>query len=313
MSSLTILAIIIAFIHTSDASGGRHRFQIYKSKFSLNFYDAQKRCRGKNMELANKDDYDSEKVHVRQSLKKETHYWFDDCFKLSISGTFRKGRCEESDETTYGYVCVDMMFSVEVEKFVSDSGWPIFLDWKSVLQLTRGELSWQGWLSAVTIVIYITWGIAGCLAIIILGYLIFDRIDNSEEPVMSAVEDVLFNDNSFYNDLEQLRLDIDAYVDVTSKRISSKRSCFRKFHYTPITDTTYDLRLIKAMTLQLSRINTLVGNKQDDFIQAVMDRIADMELTELAGSQEIDVCELVTKLSQYLKRLNTQKPRIKED
>ena len=44
-----------------------------------------------------------------------------------------------------------------------------------------------------------------------------------EEPVMSAVEDVLFNDNSFYNDLEQLRLDIDAYVDVTSKRISSKR------------------------------------------------------------------------------------------
>ena len=40
---------------------------------------------------------------------------------------------------------------------------------------------------------------------------------------MSAVEDVLFNDNSFYNDLEQLRLDIDAYVDVTSKRISSKR------------------------------------------------------------------------------------------
>ena len=81
------------------------------------------------------------------------------------------------------------------------------------------------------------------------------------------------------------------------------------------------------MTLQLSRINTLVGNKQDDFIQAVMDRIADMELTELAGSQEIDVCELVTKLSQYLKvrnttkscfansfqRLNTQKPRIKED
>jgi hypothetical protein len=174
-------------------------------------------------------------------------------------------------------------------------------------------LSWQGWLSAVTIVIYITWGIAGCLAIIILGYLIFDRIDNSEEPVMSAVEDVLFNDNSFYNDLEQLRLDIDAYVDVTSKRISSKRSCFRKFHYTPITDTTYDLRLIKAMTLQLSRINTLVGNKQDDFIQAVMDRIADMELTELAGSQEIDVCELVTKLSQYLKRLNTQKARIKED
>ena len=210
------------------------------------------------------------------------------------------------------------------------------------IKLTRGELSWQGWLSAVTIVIYITWGIAGCLAIIILGYLIFDRIDNSgigwltfvklelssfqlryqfftcgqEEPAMSAVEDVLFNDNSFYNDLEQLRLDIDAYVDVTSKRISSKRfaktlksnfnqnlsrSCFRKFHYTPITDTTYDLRLIKAMTLQLSRINTLVGNKQDDFIQAVMDRIADMELTELAGSQEIDVCELVTKLSQYLK------------
>ena len=138
---------------------------------------------------------------------------------------------------------------------------------------------------------------------------------------MSAVEDVLFNDNSFYNDLEQLRLDIDAYVDVTSKRISSKRfekkaflkkkrnssrSCFRKFHYTPITDTTYDLRLIKAMTLQLSRINTLVGNKQDDFIQAVMDRIADMELTELAGSQEIDVCELVTKLSQYLKVRNTK-------
>lgn len=116
-------------------------------------------------------------------------------------------------------------------------------------------MSWQGWLSAVTIVIYITWGIAGCLAIIILGYLIFDRIDNSgigwltfvklelsffqlqyqfftceeEEPVMSAVEDVLFNDNSFYNDLEQLRLDIDAYVDVTSKRISSKRFAnFRK-------------------------------------------------------------------------------------
>ena len=42
--------------------------------------------------------------------------------------------------------------------------------------------------------------------------------------MQSAVEDVLLNDNSFYNDLEQLRLDIDAYVDHTSKRISSKRS-----------------------------------------------------------------------------------------
>lgn len=89
------------------------------------------------MELANKDDYHSEKVHVRQSLKKGTHYWFDDCFKLSTSGAFRKASCEESDEATNGYVCE--MLSIEVEKFVSDSGWPIFLDWKSVLQVRKIE------------------------------------------------------------------------------------------------------------------------------------------------------------------------------
>ena len=114
-------------------SAGRNRFQIYKSKSSLNFYDAQKRCRVKNMELANKDDLYAEEVHVRQNLKKGIHYWFDDCFKLSTTGSFRKAICGESDEATNGYVCE--MRAIEVEKFVSDSGWPIFLDWKSVLQV----------------------------------------------------------------------------------------------------------------------------------------------------------------------------------
>lgn len=311
LKKITILLVITGLIHSSNATGGRYRFQIFKSKTPLNFLDAKDRCRGKHLQLAKKDELSEEDhVHVRQNLKKGTRYWFDDCFQLSTSGNFRPVNCDDDTDITNGYVCEPQ--SIELARFVSETGWPNFLDWQSVLLLARGESSWHGWLSAVTIVIYITWGIAGCLAIILLGYLVLDRFDTSDEHLSHGVEDVSINDNSFYNDLEQLGLEIDAYVDRSSKLINSKRSYFRKFQCTPITDTTYDLRLIKAMALQLSRINHLVGNKKDEFIQAVMDRIAEMELTELAGSQEIDVCELVTKLSQYLRRLNTQK-RLKED
>jgi hypothetical protein len=68
------------------------------------------------------------------------------------------------------------------------------------------------------------------------------------------------------------------------------------------------------MAVQLYRTNQIIGNKKDDFIHSLMDTIAEMELTELAGSQELAICDLVTKLSQYLKRLNNNNSKkSKED
>ena len=93
------------------------------------------------------------------------------------------------------------------------------------------------------------------------------------------------------------------------------RTCLRRFHCSPYEAeyAQYDLRLVKSMAVQLYRINQLVGNRKDEFIQSLMDRIADLELTELAGNQELDVCDLVSKLSQYLKRLNSAKKSFKDD
>ena len=55
------------------------------------------------------------------------------------------------------------------------------------------------------------------------------------------------------------------------------------------------------MAVQLYRINQLVGMKRkDEFIISLMDRIADLELTEIKGNRQLDVCELVSKLSQEM-------------
>ena len=60
------------------------------------------------------------------------------------------------------------------------------------------------------------------------------------------------------------------------------------------------MRLIKSMAVQLYRINQVVGikDRKDEFIISLMDRIADLELTEIKGNRQLDVCELVSKLSQ---------------
>ena len=65
-------------------------------------------------------------------------------------------------------------------------------------------------------------------------------------------------------------------------------------------DCSSDLRLIKSMAVQLYRINQVVGikDRKDEFIISLMDRIADLELTEIKGNRQLDVCELVSKLSQ---------------
>ena len=54
------------------------------------------------------------------------------------------------------------------------------------------------------------------------------------------------------------------------------------------------------MAVQLYRINQVVGikDRKDEFIISLMDRIADLELTEIKGNRQLDVCELVSKLSQ---------------
>ena len=51
---------------------------------------------------------------------------------------------------------------------------------------------------------------------------------------------------------------------------------------------------------RLYRINQVVGikDRKDEFIISLMDRIADLELTEIKGNRQLDVCELVSKLSQ---------------
>lgn len=301
-------------------NGSRYRFSIYKSRTPLSYKDARDRCEVKRLQLARKDDLTQEDHYlVKKSLKKGTKYWFEDCHQLSPNGVFKQVKCNKltTDEpTTFGYIC-------ETEN--SDGGeltepsWsPLsFLDWHSVLKLIQGESSWQGWLSAVTLIIYITWGIAGLLAIILLIYMLVDRFDGGDEDEQNGVGgskcvgDIPVN--SLSTDLEQLKNDIDAYIDRSAKL--NKRTCLRRFHCSGYEAeyAQYDLRLVKSMAVQLYRINQLVGNRKDEFIQSLMDRIADLELTELAGNQELDVCDLVSKLSQYLKRLNSAKKSFKDD
>jgi len=84
-------------------------------------------------------------------------------------------------------------------------------------KLVQGESSWQGWLSAVTLIIYITWGIAGLLAIILLIYMLVDRFEgiDDEEGKLTTLENI--PPNSLTSDLEQLKNDIDAYIDRSTK------------------------------------------------------------------------------------------------
>lgn len=82
------------------------------------------------------------------------------------------------------------------------------------------ESSWQGWLSAVTLIIYITWGIAGLLAIILLVYMLVDRLEGAEETPDESVLTLKpdpFTVNTLTHDLQQLRNDIDAYIDRSTK------------------------------------------------------------------------------------------------
>ena len=86
--------------------------------------------------------------------------------------------------------------------------------------MIQGESSWQGWLSAVTLIIYITWGIAGLLAIILLIYMLVDRFDGGDEDEQHHVTGSKCADlpvNSLSTDLEQLKNDIDAYIDRSAK------------------------------------------------------------------------------------------------
>lgn len=70
----------------------------------------------------------------------------------------------------------------------------------------------------MTLIIYITWGIAGLLAIILLVYMLVDRFDGVEESeeILTLKPDH-FSVNSLTHDLEQLRNDIDAYIDRSTK------------------------------------------------------------------------------------------------
>lgn len=308
MVVIILMVLCLQIMRTQQLNGSRYRFSIYKSRTPLSFKDARDRCEFKRLQLARKDDMtDEDHFLVKKSLKKGTKYWFEDCYQLSPNGNFKKVKCNSDEPVTNGYIC-------ETENFehgeLSESSWsPLtFLDWQSVLKLIQGESSWQGWLSAVTLIIYITWGIAGLLAIILLIYMLVDRFDGIEDD--DGQNNIKSSDhippNTLTSDLEQLKNDIDAYIDRSTKL--NKRSCLRRFHCSPYEqDCMYDLRLVKSMALQLYRINQIVGNKKDEFIQSLMDRIADLELTELAGNQELDVCDLVSKLSQYLKRLNNKK------
>ena len=84
----------------------------------------------------------------------------------------------------------------------------------------QDESSWQGWLSAVTLIIYITWGIAGLLAIILLVYMLVDRLEGAEETPDESVLTLKpdpFTVNTLTHDLQQLRNDIDAYIDRSTK------------------------------------------------------------------------------------------------
>jgi len=141
--------------------------------------------------------------------------------------------------------------------------------------------------------------------------MLVDRLEGAEETPDESVLTLKpdpFTVNTLTHDLQQLRNDIDAYIDRSTKL--SKRSCVRRLALSQYEgDCSSDLRLIKSMAVQLYRINQVVGikDRKDEFIISLMDRIADLELTEIKGNRQLDVCELVSKLSQYLKRLNRKR------